>query len=113
LDCPCPESADKYRQPLDIQRKIDRLIKEAASGDIKEVESILQSGIDCNARNRSCRTALMEAAGKGHFDLVALLLSNGALVHLKDKDGETALFKASVIKNEDVIKLLKAYGAKE
>lgn len=55
----------------------------------------------------------MEAAGKGHFDLVALLLSNGALVHLKDKDGETALFKASVIKNEDVIKLLKAYGAKE
>ena len=49
---------------------------------------------DVDARGRDKKTALMEAAANGNFDIIKLLLAHGADAHLTDKEGRNALFHA-------------------
>ena len=112
LDCACPESVDKYSQSRDVRQKAVSLLRAAAWGDVKEVQEILQGGVECNARNNTCRTALMEAASSGHLALVEFLLSKGADANARDKQCKTALMAAASFYNSKaIIKTLLSHGA--
>lgn len=84
----------------------------AAYGTTEEVRSILDSGIDVNARNEGSReTALMTAAGGGNLETVRLLVEHGADINAKSVEGGTALLVAIEQHNEDVVDYLLAHGA--
>jgi ankyrin repeat protein len=55
---------------------------------------------------------LMEAACKGHLEVVKLLLSSGADIHHKDKIGVTALHWAARWGHLEVVKELMKNGAR-
>ena len=84
----------------------------AVYGTTEEVRSILDSGVDVNARNYGSReTALMTAAGGGNIETVRLLVERGADVNAKSVEGGTALLVAIEQHNEDVVDCLLAHGA--
>ncbi len=86
------------------------LFKAASQGDLDAVEKFLESGVDVNEKfykrraeyiyseeedtERWGRTALMEAAEKGHLSVVKLLLANNADHNLRPYKGLTALMEA-------------------
>jgi hypothetical protein len=111
-DCPCPEPVHKEGPSRDIRKKISALLRASALGDLKEVQDILGSGVDCDARNVSCLTALMQAANSGHLALAEFLLSKGADVNARDKQCRTALmYAASYGNSTEVLRVLLAHGA--
>lgn len=111
LGCPCPESVHKFRRPREVRTRVRRLVRAAALGDMKEVKSLLADGVDCNARNYGCRSALMKASSNGRYQLVEFLLSEGADVNAKDDNCRTALMKASSYNRSEILDLLLSHGA--
>ncbi|MFC1834903.1 ankyrin repeat domain-containing protein [Thermodesulfobacteriota bacterium] len=110
--CPCPESVNRSRHPKEKRRSIRKLLKAAASGDTQEVKRLIAAGLECNARNRSCRTALMKAASGSSPAMVEFLLSKGADVNAKSKDCRTALmFAALRYGNREIAGILLSHGA--
>ena len=65
------------------------------SGHIDTVKSLLERGMDINARNASDETPLDKAAAKGNVDIVRLLIERGAEVDSRDKWGWTPLHASS------------------
>ncbi|RMZ85153.1 hypothetical protein DV738_g263, partial [Chaetothyriales sp. CBS 135597] len=59
-----------------------------------------------NQKDKSRRTALVVAAGRGHEAIVALLCKEGANVNLKGESGGPALVAASKNGHEGIVKLL-------
>lgn len=59
--------------------------------DEKEIDMLLQAGVDVNATNEQGNTALMTAADNNEPSLVKFLLMRGANPHIKNKAGKTAL----------------------
>ena len=53
----------------------------------------------------------MEAAGKGHTEVVVELLNAGASPNVRTGDGTTALREATVNNQEDVVRILLEHGA--
>lgn len=86
------------------------LILAAKSGDIDNVNALLNMGFDINERNYRGRTSLIEASENGHKNVVRLLRNNGADPDLKDKDGFTALIHAIQQKNTDIVNELIGYA---
>ena len=75
---------------------------------------LLLAGADVNIQNISwnlLRTALIEAALKGHTDIVNLLLDAGAEVDTRDNEGRTAVIMAALKGNTDVVRILRDTGA--
>lgn len=74
---------------------LDPLQRAAFDGDAAQVVALLDAGADVNAANtgRSFggRTALHEAAGRGHVKVVEVLLARGANARAKDPAGYTPL----------------------
>jgi tetratricopeptide (TPR) repeat protein len=75
------------------------------------VELLLSKGADLTAEDYFGDTALNEAAGQGHKDVVELLLNKGAEVNAKDKKGSTPLYDAALEGRKDVVELLLSKGA--
>ncbi|XP_046346827.2 cytadherence high molecular weight protein 2-like isoform X1 [Haliotis rufescens] len=66
------------------------------AGNLEEVKRILSQGVDVNCRwGGWSETPVMEAAYRGHRDVVELLVSEGADVSLVDRDGYNTLHYAS------------------
>jgi uncharacterized protein len=83
---------------LDIAnaREADSLLIEAAyKGDLEKVRSLLNSGVNVNARKTHGTTALTFAAERGHTQVVKLLLDKGADVNAGSASGRTALMGAA------------------
>ena len=60
------------------------------------IESVSRWSIDINARDKNGVTALMKAAGNGHFETADCLLQQRAIeVNQKDKFGLTALMRTA------------------
>jgi uncharacterized protein len=73
----------------------EALTRAASEGDVRQVQALLDEGVDVNARDKAGGTALMRASVTGHADIVRRLLDKGVNVNSTNKDGRTALMLAS------------------
>jgi ankyrin repeat protein len=81
-------------------------------GNVEIVKLLLKHGADLNAKDKSGKTALMEAVKSEAVATVKLLLKTGADVHIKEnKLDRTALLIAAFGRNVEILKLLLSYGA--
>jgi ankyrin repeat protein len=88
----------------------DDLGKAAASGDLKELQKLLASGVDINSPNsKTGMTPLMQAAQAGKLDAMKLLLAQKPKpeIDAQDKEQRTAMYYAVEAKNSDALALLK------
>ena len=104
--CPCPNAADRSGQPKEIRKKVRSLLNAAAAGETDKVKTLLDEGMDPNAQNYACRTALMKAAFMGRLEMVEFLVSKGAEVNMKDDNCFSALMNAA--SRYDSVAILKA-----
>jgi len=84
------------------------LLIEAETGNIAQVQKLLDEGADPNIKNSIEETALMWASLNGHTSIVKLLLNSGADPNIQDTYRSTALIWAS---SYDIVKLLLNSGA--
>jgi ankyrin repeat protein len=97
------------------------LFKAVRHYNSEAVQSLLDKGMDINAKNKDGQTALMAAASKGLvgqgteteelIKIVKLLLDKGADVNVKDIKNYTALMEAASSGNTEIVKLLLDKGA--
>lgn len=88
------------------------LMLAAGHGETRVVKSLLDRGVDVNARDSNGFTALLFAARNGHADTVKLLLAGGADVNAKSELlGYTALMSAITSAKIIIIKDLLDAGA--
>jgi inorganic pyrophosphatase len=83
----------------------------AQKGDIKTLQTLLDSGLDINGMDIAGRTALTTATLRGHAEVVKFLIEKGAKVDEKNIRGNTALMIAEMVGYAEIAKMLKAAGA--
>ena len=82
-------------------------------GDIQQLQRLLASGVDANARDALGNPALFEAAWIGNTELASVLLGHGADVNARNDDtASTALWYAVQADHVRVVNLLVARGAR-
>ena len=67
----------------------------AMSGDVELIKTLLDKGVDVNAKDQYGQIALITAAQEGQFGAVRLLLERGADVNARDHRSWTALMYAA------------------
>ena len=83
----------------------------AITGDAASIAELLQSGSDCNQRDRHGETALMLAALAGRDEVVRLLVAHGADLNITAKYGLSALMLAIINRHEKIARRLVDAGA--
>ncbi|XP_055589973.1 E3 ubiquitin-protein ligase MIB2, partial [Uranotaenia lowii] len=84
----------------------DRLVREAAQGNMEFVQNYLSANtgeVDCVSGGKTC---LQVAAHQGHLELVKYLLTLGANVNVVDKEGDSTLHYAAFGNQPDIMRLL-------
>lgn len=69
----------------------DTIMTAARRGDQREIQKMLQAGINPDATDAQGRTALHHAALGGHVDVITQLIDAGANVNIEDAQGKTPL----------------------
>lgn len=99
------------------ERTLDEvaLLEAAIKGDTARVKSLLDRGVNPDAKDAEGRTPLTEAAFYGHTEIAKALLDHGANLYAKKNDGQTPLttaagHKAIVEMFAREIQLLEAAG---
>jgi ankyrin repeat protein len=87
------------------------LLKAAAGGQTKEVETLLEKGAEWWATSESGFTALMFAAGRGHARVCGLLVEHGASIDSRALNGSTPLMLAAGNGKSETCALLIEKGA--
>lgn len=82
----------------------------AASGHLKTVSVLLDSGSDLEARENAGWTVLHQAAWMGHHETVVYLLTKRANINAKTDNGLTAIHLASWNEHRAVVRLLLREG---
>ncbi len=98
------------RQVGEDEYRVAQFLKAARLGDLNQVRTFLEQGLDVNSKNTNEDTALMEAAGSGRKEVVELLLERGADVQAKNRSRQTALTLAVMNKQNDTAILLVNKG---
>jgi len=113
-----PQDESTYSSTTIVEADAPALIQAAVLGDNAEVIQLLRSGVDVNEvwrdrpdRNNFARTALTNAAGAGHVDVVTTLLDAGAPVDRVVRGDATALIAATLRNHTTVTTLLLDRGA--
>ena len=76
------------------------------------VRLLIEYGANINIKSTKLqRTALMNAAGRGHTSIVQYFLEQGAPVNTQDVDGATSLMLASQFGHPETVRVLLDYGA--
>lgn len=93
---------------------LDFLLLAAGSGDVSEVEAILNKHpeIDIDSGDRCESSALHHAAEKGHIEVVKLLIKRGAIVNVTNMWEKTPLHSACNNGHELVVQHLVENGAR-
>lgn len=74
--------------------------------DIEEVERLIESGVDVNAKDEHSNTALLSASWRGYTEIVKLLLEHKDIdVNAKHFLDSTALQVASLNGNTEIVKM--------
>ncbi len=73
--------------------------------------TLIEAGVDLNARNADGNTALLRAACEGRAELASVLVRVGANVDLQNHDGYSALILAKRRGHREIVDLLLAAGA--
>jgi ankyrin repeat protein len=71
----------------------------------------VQEQIDAFVSSFGCGPPILEAAAKGHTDIIRLLLENGAHINQEGEDGQNALYVASENGQEAAVWMLIEAGA--
>ena len=85
----------------------NQLFTAAINGDLIELQSQINNGIDVNLKDSNGKTALMHAVYKENLAVVKLLLENNADPNIKDRDGDTALDYAKIFNYTNIVQLLE------
>ncbi|MEE8525705.1 MAG: PQQ-binding-like beta-propeller repeat protein [Thermoanaerobaculia bacterium] len=92
----------------------EKLWQAAGEGDLATVETLLDQGVDVDARTRYQATALTFAAEKGHLEIVRRLLEHGAAADPKDTFYHlTPLAWALSSDHLEIARLLLEHGARD
>jgi ankyrin repeat protein len=83
----------------------------AEEGNIDALKSLLERGVDINARGASNQTPLHVAVVEGNVDVVRLLVERGAEVESRNNFGRTPLHGSSRFGHLEVSRLLLNHGA--
>jgi len=83
----------------------------AETNDTIQVEAVLASGAQIDARNDYGTTALMRAAAKGRTHMVRVLLEHGADPNRSRNDKFTPLLLAAFFGHEEIVRILAEHGA--
>ena len=99
-------------------KTVEWLLVYAMQGDLLKIKSLLEQGVDVNAKAKIEGielTALIVASKEGNLEIVKYLISKGANVNDKVTVGEmggfTALMSASVAGHTEIVKYLISKGA--
>jgi len=84
------------------------LARAAAAGHCYEcLRLALDSGASANGATQTRRSALQDAAGFGHVDMVRMLVEKGADIQAADSRGYTALMRAALSYEPDAAKVVE------
>ena len=83
----------------------------AGTGDLEQLEKLLNQGADVNAGDRTGVTALMRAAYHGQLPMVRGLIEHRADPNAKDRSGLTALMMAKHAGHQEIVEALLSSGA--
>ncbi len=89
----------------------DNLIDASAAGDLAQVNALLATNADVNAKLTDGSTPLILASQNGRMEVVQALLARNADVNSKLADGFTALIVASQNGHLEVVQLLRPSSA--
>ena len=90
---------------------VQGLLEACEEGDLGEVQSLLDQGLDVNSADSEDLTALQVAAGNGHEHIVRLLLMRGATLDMANAYGWTPLLHAARHGHPGVVSLLLQHQA--
>jgi ankyrin repeat protein len=75
---PPPQNGGGMRTEAGMSQSIEKLSEAAYAGNVKEIRTAIQEGVDLNARDHDGVPALYWAAARGHSDSLRTLLAAGA-----------------------------------
>jgi hypothetical protein len=84
----------------------------AGTGDVEQLNQLLNQGAEVNAGDRTGVTALMRAAYHGQLQMVRALIEHGADPNATDRGGLNALTMAKHAGHQEVVEALLSLGAK-
>ncbi|KAF5284185.1 hypothetical protein FQR65_LT00185 [Abscondita terminalis] len=87
------------------------LVQAIFSGDIREVQNVLECQGDVNLQDCEKRSPLHAASYKGDVDIAALLLEHGACINSRDSRWITPLHQACCCGSSQLVSLLLEYQA--
>jgi hypothetical protein len=98
-------------QKKNIAFSVDSLSISSSKGDLKTVKSLLDEGVDVNARDSRGSRALIDASWAGQKEIVSYLLDKKADVNLLSSSKYTALSAAINQRHVPIALLLLEHGA--
>ena len=105
-------SVEQPNVAIESTRELVELLQQAAhDGDLKGVETAMESGVDVNGMDEEGRTALMFAGFNGHSEIVLKLLDAGSGIDRRDMMGRTALLYAATGPFPETVRILLDKGA--
>ncbi|XP_011860448.1 PREDICTED: ankyrin-2-like [Vollenhovia emeryi] len=93
------------------QNEIEDLCLAIKDVKVKEVDDLINQGVNVNVIDQDGRTPLHYAAKKHNEDIANALIKAGADINIKDQDGRTPLHWAAIERNEGVANALIKAGA--
>ena len=97
--------------PLDRSETNSSFRTAAAAGDVKRLLDLLVLGADADSQDSEGRTAMINAAWRGHAPIVKILLDRGSDVEIADNHRFTPLIWAAVNGQGKVLTTLLDAGA--